>query len=335
MIKINKHLGIFVGLFVFLGVISLFVFQKLSPLLTHATYYCKTLIQTNMTQIPYYLSIIPAGIVFLILMISFLKFLFLALKICFLQYRLKATIVGKSDINMLIENLGLAEKTVIVKSRKRFAFCLGIKNPKIYLSSTLVAKLSLKEIESVLRHEQYHLENHDTFTMIVASVTQSLIPFFPLFGDFIKKYRVKREIEADNFAIEKVGGSESLISALRKLLAFSTVGSANYAAIADHDTLEPRIYSLVNKPYRKRQFRLKNLFVTLLSSFAILAVMVLPVNAMEIHHEEHDVILFSESGAVASSCTSEKNLDKFYSEIPSDKNIYSSNSSQLYSPAHH
>lgn len=320
MIKVNKHLGIFSGLFLLLGVISLFFLQKLSPLLTHVTYYCKTFIQTNITQVPSYLSIIPIGIIFLILLISVLKFMFLALKVWILQHRLKDNILKNSKVNILINSLDLTEKTVIVKSKKRFAFCLGIKNPKIYLSSALVSGLSLKETESVLRHEQYHLENHDTFTMIVASVTQSLIPFFPLFGDFIKKYRVKREIEADKFAVEKLGNSTYLISALKKLLMYPSVNSASYASIAEHDTLEPRIYSLINKPYNRRQFRLKNLLITILSSFAMVTIMVLPVNAMEIHHEEHDVILFAGVGASTNSCTSDENLNKLYSETPTQEN---------------
>jgi len=334
MIRVNKHLAIFSTVFVLLGVIALFIIQKLSPLINHVAYYCKSLMQTNMTPIPYFLNIVPALFILLILIASLVKFFFLTLKIKFTQYKLKGKITIGRRVNRLIKLLGLADKTVIIKSNKSFAFCLGVKSPKIYISTELLSKLTLKEIESVLRHEQYHLENHDTFTMIVASVTYSFIPFFPLFGDFIKNYQVNREIYADNFAVEKIGSSAYLISALKKLLKFPTAQNTIYAAIADHDTLEPRIYSLINKPYSRRQFRLKHLFITLFSIVVIATFIALPVNAKEIHQDKHDVLMVCTDGACMNSCTSYKSLDKLYSEIPNDKKISEPNSSQPYIPMH-
>lgn len=315
MIRVSKHLVLFSGLFILLGFLSLFMLQKLLPLISHAAYYCASLIQNNITRIPTFFSIIPALVVFLILLVSFLKFFFLTMKVKFLQHNLKGKITAGGKVNKLVERLGLEEKTVIIKSNKTFAFCLGIKNPKIYISSRLISKLSIKELETVIRHEQYHLENHDTFTMILASVAYSLIPFFPLFGDLIKKYRVKREIEADNFAVEKTGSVNDLISALKKLLEFPTAGNVALAAIADHDTLEPRIYSLVNKPYNKRQFRLKHLFISLFSSLIIMAFIAMPVNAAEVHHEKHDVLMVCLDGTCTNSCSIPTHFDKLSYEI--------------------
>jgi beta-lactamase regulating signal transducer with metallopeptidase domain len=168
-------------------------------------------------------------------------------------------------------------------------------------------------------HEQYHLENYDTFIMIVASVMHSLFPFFPLVGDLINKYRIEREIEADKFAVGKIGDKLVLISALRKLLVFPTVEKAAVAAIADKDTLEPRIYSLVNKPFFQRQFRVRHLLITIFSSLVLITSIVIPVHAEELHHEEHDVVMLCTDGQCMNSCTSESNLNTFYSEIPAAK----------------
>ena len=92
--------------------------------------------------------------------------------------------------------------------------------PKIYISTGLLSHLTKKELEAVLRHEQYHLENHDTFTMIVASVAHSLFPFFPLVSDLINKYRIDREIRADKFAVSKIGDQYPLVSVLKNFLHF-------------------------------------------------------------------------------------------------------------------
>lgn len=328
----HKNLAIFSGLFLLLGILLVFILQKFSPLIGHVTYYCQSLfIDATMIPIPYYLSIIPFAFLFIILAISFIKFFVLTIKVQVLKFKLRGSVTIDQSTNKLISRLGLQDKAVLVQSDKQFAFCLGVRTPKIYFSTGLRSQLSIKELEAVLRHEQYHLENHDTFTMIVASVAHSLFPFFPLVEDLIKKYRIEREIQADKFAVARIGDESSLISALKKLLAFPTVGTVAVAAIADQDTLEQRIFSLVNKPYIRRQFRTRHLLITLFSSVILVTILVMPVHAKELHHEEHDVIVVCTDGQCMSSCTSEKNLNKLYSEIPSTKTNQSS-SSQSYTP---
>ena len=55
----------------------------------------------------------------------------------------------------------------------------------------------------------------------------TLIPFLPIISDFINKYKVECEIKADKFAIEKVGSSLPLLSALSKILDNPTVKLEN------------------------------------------------------------------------------------------------------------
>ena len=333
-VKINKNLALFSGLFLLLGALILFTLDKFSPVIGHATYYCQSFLQsTNMIPIPYYLSIIPFAFLLLILAVSIIKFVLLNIKVQVLKFKLRGNIATHESTNKLVSRLGLQDKAILVKSDKQFAFCLGVRTPKIYFSTGLVSRLSLKELEAVLRHEQYHLENHDTFTMIVASVAHSLFPFFPLVGDLIKKYRIEREIEADKFAVSKTSNQHNLISALKKLLAFPTVEMMAVAAIADQDTLEPRIYSLINKPYLRRQFRLRHLAITLFSSLILAGIVVMPVHAKELHHEQHDVMMLCTEGECMNSCTSEKNLDKLYSEIPATRSSHAENASHSYTPA--
>ena len=334
MIRVNKNLAIFSGLFLMLGTLLLFTLEKFSPLIGHITYYCQSiLVDAKMIPIPYYLSTIPFILLFIILAISLIKFSALILKVQFLKLKLKGNITINHDTNMLINRLGLKGKAILVESDKQFAFCLGVRDPKIYFSTSLFYGLSMKELEAVLRHEQYHLENYDSLTMVVASVAHSLLPFFPLVSDLINKYRVDREIQADKFAISKIGDPYPLVSALKKLLAFPTTTTVAVAAIADQDTLEPRIYTLLNKPYARSRFGLKHLFITLFSSLILVTIIAMPVNAKELHHEEHDVLMLCTDGECMNTCTTQKNLNKLYSEIPSTE-INKSISSQFYSPSH-
>lgn len=331
MIRINKNLALFFGLFLLLGTLLLFTLEKFSLLIGHATYYCQSLlIDAQMIPIPYYLSIIPFAFLFVILAVSVIKFFILNIKIQLLKFKLRENVVIDQNINKLVNRLGLENKAMLVKSDKQFAFCLGVRTPKIYFSTGLLSQLSIKELEAVLRHEQSHLENYDTFTMIIASVAHSLFPFFPLVGDLIKRYRIEREIEADKFAVYKTGNQHALISALKKLLAFPTIETVAVVAIADQDTLEQRIYSLANKPYIQRQFRLRHLVITLFSIVVLATIMVMPVQAKELHHEQHDVMMVCVDGECINLCLSPKNLNKFYSEIPATQKNYQENSSASY-----
>lgn len=334
MIKVNKNLVLFASLLIALTSSIFYLVQKFSPLLDHAVYYCQSLIKTQMVPIPYYLSLIPSGFIFATIIFSLIKFVLLAVKMTLLKKSLNEKETDYSQINELIEKLRLETKVSIVQSDKRFAFCLGVIKQKIYISTGLLSHLNAEELEAVLRHEQYHLENHDTFTMMLASISNSLIPFFPIIGNLIKKYRIEREIEADTFAVSKIGDRSPLISALKKLLASPTVATVTYAAIADEDTLESRINSLLERPYVRRQFRIKHLLITLFSATMLGAIMVAPVYAKEIHHEEHDVVMFCAAGGECmQSCTSEENMTKLYSEIPTKSS--SSNASHPYSENPH
>ncbi|GIW61670.1 MAG: hypothetical protein KatS3mg089_0522 [Patescibacteria group bacterium] len=315
MVKINKNLALFGGLLLFLGTLLAFILKKIFPFIDHVSYYCQTLLNSQMNPIPYYLSIIPILGLFLILAIAIFKFLILIAKVEYLKHTLKVKITVKKSISNLIKDLNLEEKTIVIKTNEKFAYCLGIKSPKIYISTGIISRLSQKELEAVLRHEQYHIENHDTFTMIIASVVHSLFPFFPILDDLIKKYRIEREIRADKFAIQHLGESSALISALKKLLTFPTTGNTLMTAIADQDTLEPRIFSLIKRKDVKYPFRLRNIFITIFSSLVIFVFTVSPVQAQEIHHDEHDLLLICTNTSCMNSCINNDNLDKFYSEI--------------------
>lgn len=324
MIKINKNLALFSGLFFLSETVLFFTFQKFSPIIGHAAYYCQSFINDNMISIPYFFSIIPFILLSIILIYSLTKFLILNLKAHFLTRSLSEKIVERCKIVRLIKDLELEKKVIIIQSGNRFAFCNGIINPKIYISTELISELNKKELEAVLRHEQYHLENYDTFIMAFASFVRYLFFFFPLIIDIIKRYRIEREIQADNFAVKKIGDAYPLISALKKILTFPTVDTISLAAIADEDTLEPRIYSLLHKKYSRRQFRIRHVLITLLSIFILGAALIIPVNAKEIHHQDLDTMMLCTERTCMSFCASEENLRKLYSETP--------NTSKLYTP---
>ena len=322
MIRINKNLVIFSGLISLLGTSVLVFLQKLSPLISHTTYYCQSFINSLSFSIPYYLGFIPFLLFFAFLFVAIIKLLTIYIKVRLLRKKLLRNCKYNTSFTMLLKKLQLTKKAYLIKNKKQFAFCLGVRKPKIYISTALLSILDEREIEAVLRHERYHLENRDTLTMIVVSIGESLLPFFPLLSDLLHSYRVEREIKADQEAILGLGDEKPLIAVLKKLLGTPSVAMVSVAAIADHDTLEPRILRLVQKEFHFKRFKVKHILISIFSAFVMGVIVFSPVQAFEVHHQGQDVMMICPRG---SSC-----INACKQEYPTEKANHSEN--LLYSP---
>jgi Zn-dependent protease with chaperone function len=313
--RFNINLIFFSSILIFL--LSLFVIfvDKFSPIIGHATYFCRSFIETYMIQVPSYLGILPYALTSLLLFMSIIKVFFLIIKIRFLKNSLNRNQLSSALMGKVLRDLHLEEKTVLVNSEERFAFCLGIKSTRIYISKGLINFLTKSEIIAVLMHENYHLEKKDTLIMTLAYITNSLFPFLPMFADLMKKYKIDREICADRFAAEMLGEEKSLVSALKKLLINPTLQVSPLVALADQDSLYPRIHALTKKNYKRTNFRKKNILITFLFMTFITISLALPVQAREYHNEEQDILMVCANGKCVNSCTNKENFKELYSNI--------------------
>lgn len=307
MIRANRYFLAFTGIFLTLGATIFVAFQKLSPLLTHTVYYCQAFISSISLKIPHNLRLflpIFAALIFLVF-ITKLTILYFSIK------RLKKELVIKNKsyasynsspykrFNLLVRELQLNNKAFLVTGGKPFAFCLGIMNPEIYISTALTKLVSPKELRAILLHEKSHLERKDTATMFLAKVTEFLFPFFPIISDLVESFILEREIRADKAAVDGSGSSKPLSSALKKLLLYDSPDSFSYVpSIGQSKTLETRIMTLINKSAPYRKFNSLNVVISLLSVAILSLVIFSPVNAMELHDQEQgeDVMMVCLSG---------------------------------------
>src|SRR3989344_2565960 len=311
MIRINKNLIAFAGLISLLGVSTLIVLQKLIPFAKHTSYYCQSLVNSFSMPISHYVGAIPFVLLFIFSAVAAIKLFIILIKAQFLKRNLIKKSRTDPSFSALLEKLQLTNKTYLVESNKQFAFCLGIRTPKIYISTALTSLLSIQEVEVVLRHERYHLENRDSLTMIIASIGESLLPFFPLLSDFLHNYRIEREIEADKEAVRGLGNSYPLISVLKKLLTTPSLATMTVSAIADEDTLESRIKALVKKDYRFKEFKAKHIIISLFSAFIMSVIMLAPVQAVEVHRQGQDIMMICPHGSLCiSECKQEYSAKK-------------------------
>lgn len=289
--KININLIIFLGIAsVLAGGVSLLVY-KFWPLFSHNTiYYCRSFLTGSLINIPPIFHAAIITFVFLLLAAVLFKTILVVVQ----GYKFKkhlANRTAKSEkLSPILEELGLSKNAMVFDDKKPFAFCLGLRNPMIYISTKTIEMMTEKELKAILLHEKYHLEKKDGLIMLIASLTKILFPFFPLISDLIQRYRLDREIKADKEVIARLG-NESLVSVLTKLLAFPSVPMLTASAIADSSTVESRIKSISHNEESKVKYNKVNLLISLAFFILFGLFLVIPVQASEIHLQDSEMMM--------------------------------------------
>ena len=314
--KINKNIFTFSVLTVFLGIIVIKTSQKFFPLLSHSLYYCQTFIQSLSIRIPHQFVYILPTIIGIFAITVLIKFFFIYIQV----QQIRKGMILKSQLNKrfsnLLQKLDINDQTYLVESQKAFAFCFGIRNPKIYISTATVSLMTEKELEAILVHEKYHMDNKDNFTMLLASISNSLFPYFPIISDLLRNFRIERELGADHEAVKQLGDSKILISVLKKFLSNPSVSIATAAAIIDSDTIESRIKALVKHDYSYRKFSLVNILLSMITAVILSGLILVPVHAVESHAESQDVMMVCLQGDECVSWCKEHNTVKPYPKKP-------------------
>lgn len=319
MIKINNYLLGFAGVLVFLAVSHFFVvFKYFQILIHHSIYYCQEMARALSLGLPGDLGKVIFGFLVLAVIFTLTRLLATIFKIYSFRRTLKETSTKKyNDLNLLFQKLDLRDKVKIINQRKPLAFCFGIRVPNIYISTGLMQLMSKEELEVILRHEKYHLEHKDALTLLLATVVESLFPFFPILSDFIKVYRTEREVRADQVATGGKLGKDALSKVLKKLLQYEPVISPAFTpGIFSADTLEARVQSLLALKTSYKKIGGRNLLISLASLVALIGLMVTPVNAIELHEEGHDVIMLCNEISACESVCREHTLNELQSSMP-------------------
>lgn len=294
--RINKHLFIFSSLLTLLTVSYSLVLVKFFPILVHHTfYYCREMAKAISLSLPGNLGVVVFGILIVSVLYTAFNLLATAVKVYKFRQMLSRSVVKDHKLTDIFRALKLVNKVVILRETKPFAYCFGILNPKIFLTTGLIAMVDRKELEVVLRHEKYHLEHRDNMVLLLATFVESLFPFFPILTDFIRIYKIDRELLADQAAIQGVADKSSLSSLLKKLLQYKPVTIPTLApAIADADTLETRIKSLLSIKVDHRKLGKRNLFYSTVFVVVLITLMGTPIRAIELHDNGRDAIVVCE-----------------------------------------
>ena len=299
----NGNLVKFLSLILFLSAVAIIASQKfLQAILTQSVTYCQGVLETLSIPIPHNTGEIFLIFLVLLFILASVRLLSIAMKMHFLQKNLSAHILKHSKLEKLLKELDMSQNTVLIQSDKPFGFCFGIRQPKVYVSTEAVRMLNTQELKALLLHERSHLRNKDTIVMFLGIIAEFLFPFFPLFSDLLRNFRIEKEIKADREAVQTLGSTAPLVSVLKKLLSFDTPNRFVFASsIADDDTLEPRIRALGTKKYTFKRFQVRNVILSGVCLTIFTLILALPVEAVEVHHEEHDIMLLSTRHTIRSN----------------------------------
>lgn len=185
-----------------------------------------------------------------------------------------------SKYNSLLQKYSLELSVYVIESSRQVAFCFGLFNPKIYVSTGLLTSVSKKELEAILLHENYHMKHYHSLILTSLSLFETISTFFPFIRDIINEFKLRFEIQADQSAIQIMGNSKYLLTALEKLIREPSFSRVALVSLLDKN-LEARIRLLTKQKYQSK-LPLKNTLISFCSLVLFCWIVTTPTKAMQI-----------------------------------------------------
>ncbi len=117
-----------------------------------------------------------------------------------------------------VEAVGVGAVLDVIETPTPVAFVHGYLKPRICISTGLVDRLTLRELEAVLFHEQWHLQRRDPIRLLAVRTISTAFAIVPPIHTVARHHALAMEIAADRHAVEAMGTQRWLASALVKLM---------------------------------------------------------------------------------------------------------------------
>ncbi|MDD9270637.1 M56 family metallopeptidase [Paenibacillus sp. GCM10023248] len=117
-----------------------------------------------------------------------------------------------------VDHLLAKHQLQVISAKKPIAMTIGLRKPRIILSTGLLSMLEPGELQAVIEHEKSHLKHRDPLAIFLLSVISKAMWYIPIFAWLERKYPIMIELRADQYAIGQMSQTTDLGSALLKLL---------------------------------------------------------------------------------------------------------------------
>lgn len=111
-----------------------------------------------------------------------------------------------AELDRAARSAGVVGRVRYVEDPAPYAFVRGYVRPAVCVTSGLVRRLDPEELEAVLWHERCHLERRDPLRLLAARLAVAVAPL-PVLADRLRRFRLRRELAADAFALRRVSPS--------------------------------------------------------------------------------------------------------------------------------
>lgn len=106
----------------------------------------------------------------------------------------------------------------VINCDEPIAFTYGYRKPTIVLSTVLIDLLDLIELDAVIYHESAHQKYFDPFKVFLLQTISEIMWYIPVTKWAYQNYKILIELNADEYAIKRMGSELGLGSALLKLI---------------------------------------------------------------------------------------------------------------------
>lgn len=126
-----------------------------------------------------------------------------------------------------------ARRLCLARARRPAAFCVGVLRPRIVVTAGLLESLTPEEQAAVVWHEAQHARLREPLRCLLIELVSSSFFWLPAFKDLRDRYRLTRELDADQQAITHTS-RRALAGALHEAIArpryAGTIGLGDSAA---------------------------------------------------------------------------------------------------------
>ncbi len=302
--KITFYFILVCVLFFYVG----FIVSRLIPFdFDHVVYMCQSALQSLPNTFNYLLWGITVVIIMKIVAdyISIQK-----------QIKKFMRINTPENLNKLLIKYNILDKVIIYKNSEPEAYCIGLFKPKIYISSQLVKIMDENELESILIHEMYHMNNRNNLILFILNYFSYILFPFPFIKDLSKQYELQAEIAADKMASISLNKHNYLLKALKKLLLYKP-SSINYGfGFSKAEAVEYRVKSLVSGKAQSTNFSIRRISISIVSFIIFSLLLFLPISRTHIHAEgKNYMIVCYDDNDCQNLCKSNVQIRPLYTPI--------------------
>ncbi|CAM3969178.1 M56 family metallopeptidase [Lederbergia lenta] len=128
------------------------------------------------------------------------------------------------------------EAFTVISYPAPIAVTMGFIKPRIVLSTGMMQLLDEGELEAVILHELYHQNNHDPLKIFLISLCASTMWYIPILRWFHQRFKIVKELLADEHALDKQGTPVNIGSALLKMLKARKQAQMPFSYVSFADT---------------------------------------------------------------------------------------------------